>query len=198
MSGQKRDGWKIRRFYMEKFDMTKLDVAIKYVERIAEGLHPVNNLPVEQDDVLNNPNVIRCMYFVKEILEEVRRNDGVIGGKRDKKGEVMFPVETLDLFRYQEDKTITHVLKQIYAPVEELNVKRISAMKVNTWLKEEGYLEDEVSPGTGKSSKVPTEKGKMLGLYVIEKEYNGRSYQAVMYDKNAQEFLVEKMRELLL
>ncbi len=82
---------------MEKFDMTKLDVAIKYVERIAEGLHPVNNLPVEQDEVLNNPNVIRCMYFVKEILEEVRRNDGVICGKRDKKGEVLFPQETLDI-----------------------------------------------------------------------------------------------------
>jgi len=182
---------------MEKFDMTKLDVAIRYVERIAEGLHPVSNLPVEEETVLNNPNVIRCMYFVKEILEEVRRNDGVIGGKRDKRGEMMFPMETLDLFQYQEDKSITQVLKQIYAPVEELNVKRISAMKVNAWLKEEGYLEDEVSASTGKSSKVPTEKGKMLGLYVLEKEYNGRPYQAVLFDRKAQEFLVEKMRELL-
>ena len=183
---------------MEKFDLTKLDVAIKYVERIAEGLNPVNNLPVENDEVLNNPNVIRCMYFVKEILEEVRRNDGVIGGRKDKKGEIMFPIETLDLFQYQEDKTITHVLKQIYAPVEELNVKKISAMKINAWMKEGGYLEDEVGAGTGKNSKIPTEKGKLLGLYVIEKEYNGRSYQAVMYDKNAQEFLVEQLREMLI
>uniref|UniRef100_UPI004056D374 hypothetical protein n=1 Tax=Agathobacter sp. TaxID=2021311 RepID=UPI004056D374 len=57
---------------METIDLKKLDVAIKYIERIADGCNPVNNIPVGEDDVLNNPNVIRCMYFVKEVLEAVR------------------------------------------------------------------------------------------------------------------------------
>lgn len=50
---------------MEPVDLAKLETAIKYVERIAEGNNPVNNLPMEEDAVLNNPNVIRCMYFVR-------------------------------------------------------------------------------------------------------------------------------------
>ena len=63
---------------MEQIDMNKLDIAIKYIQRIAEGNNPVSNTPVEEDAVLNNPNVIRCMFFVKEVLEEVRRNEGLI------------------------------------------------------------------------------------------------------------------------
>ena len=45
---------------MKQFDQVKLDVAIKYVERIADGCNPVNNVPLENDDILNNPNIIRC------------------------------------------------------------------------------------------------------------------------------------------
>ena len=69
---------------MEKLDMSKLDVAIKYVQRMADGCDPVSNIPMEDDAVLNDLNVIRCMFFVKDVLEEVRRNEGVIGGKKAK------------------------------------------------------------------------------------------------------------------
>ena len=61
-----------------QIDMKKLEVAMKYIERIADGKNPVNNKPTEDDSVLNNPNVIRCMYFVKEVLTVVKENDGVV------------------------------------------------------------------------------------------------------------------------
>ncbi|CBK74998.1 hypothetical protein CIY_23470 [Butyrivibrio fibrisolvens 16/4] len=68
-----------------EIDINKLDTAILYLQRIADGKNPVNNMPAESDSVLNNPNVIRCMYFTKEILEEVKRNGGNIGKKFSKK-----------------------------------------------------------------------------------------------------------------
>ncbi len=69
---------------MKQFEQTKLEIAIKYMERIADGCNPVNNTPLEEDNVLNNPNVIRCMYFIKEVLEEVRNNNGIISGKTER------------------------------------------------------------------------------------------------------------------
>lgn len=181
---------------MEKVDLTKLNVAIRYVERIADGCNPVNNIPLEETDVLNNPNIIRCMYFIKEVLEEVRRNDGVISGRKTKAEAMPLPVEVLDEFEYQEDKSITHVLRQIFEPVADSNVKKVSAVKVNTLLVEDGYLADEENPGTGKVRKIPTEKGKELGIYMMEREFNGRAYEAIMYGKNAQEYVVERIRKL--
>ena len=54
---------------MESVDMKKLETAIVYLQRIADGNNPINNLPADEDSVLNNPNVIRCMFFVKEVLD---------------------------------------------------------------------------------------------------------------------------------
>lgn len=182
---------------MKQFDQTKLDVAIKYVERIADGCNPVNNAPVDDNDILNNPNIIRCMYFIKDVLEEVRRNGGGIGGKSRKELALPFPMEILDKFVYREDMSITHVLNQIYEPITNLDVKKVSVTKVTAALKEEGYLLDEPNPETGKTRKVPSERGKELGIYLMEREYNGRLYQSVTYNKNAQEYVVTLIRRLV-
>lgn len=182
---------------MKKFDLTKLDVAIKYVERIADGCNPVNNSPFGEDDILNNPNIIRCMYFIKDILEEVRNNGGMIVRSKEKTTLAPFPIEILDEFIYREDMSITHVLNQIYEPISDLNVKKISVAKVTAALKEEGYLLNESNPETGKTRKVPSAKGKELGIYMVEREYNGRIYQSVTYNQNAQEYVVKLVRRLV-
>ena len=181
---------------MKKVDLVKLATVIKYVERIADGCNPVNNLPLEENDVLNNPNIIRCMYFIKEILEEVRYNDGIVTGKREKEPALPFPTEILDKFIYREDMSITHVLNQIYEPVADKNVKKVSVTKVTTTLKEEGYLLYELNTESGKNRKIPSEKGKELGIYIVAREYNGRMYESVTYNQNAQEYVVELVKRL--
>ena len=64
---------------MGAVDTNKLETAILYLQRITEGKNPVNNMPAEDDSVINNPNVIRCMYFIKDVLEELKSNYGYIG-----------------------------------------------------------------------------------------------------------------------
>ena len=181
---------------MKQFDQAKLDVAIKYVKRMADGCNPVNNVPLEKEDVLNNPNIIRCMYFIKDVLEEVRNNGGIIGGKHGKEPALPFPIEILDRFAYVEDKSITHVLNQIYEPIADMNVKKVSVTKVTAALKDEGYLFDEPNTETGKTRKVPSIKGRELGIYTVEREYNGRMYESVIYNQNAQKYVVELIRRL--
>ena len=92
--------------------------------------------------------------------------------------------------------SITHVLNQIYEPIENMNVKKISVTKVTAALKEEGYLLEEPNSETGKVRKVPSKKGMELGIYVSEREYNGRIYQSVIYNQNAQEYVVTLIRKL--
>ena len=182
---------------MKQFEQSKLDVAIKYVERIADGCNPVNNVPLENNDILNNPNIIRCMYFIKDVLEEVQRNDGMIGGKVGKEPVLPFPIEILDSFIYVEDKSITHVLNQVYEPIANMNVKKVSVTKITAALKEEGYLLDEPNPETGKTRKVPSMRGRELGIYTVEREYNGRIYESVTYNQDAQKYVVELIRKLV-
>jgi len=182
---------------MEQIDMNKLDIAIKYIQRIAEGNNPVSNTPVEEDAVLNNPNVIRCMFFVKDVLEEVRRNEGVIGGKKAKTKKEPFPFDLLYKFEYQEDKSIAHLLTQIHALAEGMEIKKISPQTITTWLKNAGYLTVEYSVEVGKESTIPTEKGKLLGIYSEVRTYPSNTYLAVIYNRNAQEFLVNNLEKIV-
>lgn len=98
----------------------------------------MNNVPLENGDILNNPNIILCMYFIKDVLEEVQRNGGMVGGKVGKEPALPFPIEVLNSFTYVEDKSITHVLNQIYEPIADMNVKKVSVTKVTAALKQEG------------------------------------------------------------
>mgnify|MGYP005783303351 CR=1 FL=1 len=98
----------------------------------------------------------------KRRLEEVRRNGGVIGGKRTRAAKEPFPFEALKQFQYERDQSITHVLKQIHAPLEGREVKKISARMVTDWMKAAGYLTIAYSGEVGKETTMPTEKGRQL------------------------------------
>ena len=47
---------------MESIDMKKLETAIVYLQRIADGNNPINNLPAAEDSVLNKPNATLLPY----------------------------------------------------------------------------------------------------------------------------------------
>lgn len=184
---------------MASVDMRKLDTAITYIQRIAEGCNPVNNMVAREDSVLNNPNVIRCMFFVKEILEEVKRNGGVIcdAAKTSKKRKEAFPFEVLKDFQYKEDLSITHVLKQVHSLADNENVEKFNAQAVNQWLKKNGCLTVEYREEVNKEVTVPTEKGKKLGIYTEVRNISGRVYVAVIYGRKAQEFVVRNLENIM-
>ena len=179
-------------------DVKKLETAILYLQRIADGNNPVNNMPAEEDSVLNNPNVIRCMYFVKEVLEEVKRNDGFIGRKPKKSEKAEFPMESLESFLYQEDKPITRFVEQINSAIDENRFQKISYKPIQNWLKLNEFLEERVFENFGKSFNVPTEKGEQLGIrYEVRKSMRGVDYIATVYGKSAQEYIVKNLEKII-
>ena len=183
---------------MESVDMKKLETAIIYLQRISEGNNPINNLPVEEDSVINNPNVIRCMFFIKDVLEEVRKNNGYIGKKPAKRGKTDFPLEILEIFHYKGDKPISKFVEQINEPLDTDIYKKLGYTVIMKWLKYHGFLKEEYNEKRGKTIKVPTEKGRRLGIRTEEKMSSaGNEYLVVLYNRNAQEYLIQNMEAIL-
>ena len=131
---------------MELVDTKKLETAILYLQRITEGHNPVNNMPVEDDSVINNPNVVRCMFFVKEVLEELKRNDGYIGRRprtNKDKSKPDYPLDALLDFHYAGDKCITKLVDQLNGMVDMTVYKKITYYPIIAWLKQKGYLAEK-------------------------------------------------------
>ena len=183
---------------MESVDMKKLETAIVYLQRIAEGNNPINNTPADEDAVLNNPNVIRCMFFAKEVLEEVKRNNGYIGKKSKKSDKIDFPIEVLASFSYKEDKAISKFVEQINETVDENVYKKVNYKTITQWLKLNGFLQEEYSQEFCKNITVPTEKGCQIGIRSERRNSSrGVEYMLVIYGKQAQEYIVRNMEKII-
>ena len=71
---------------MAEFDSIKLEKAVEYVKRMAEGKNPVNNEMVEEDSVINNPNVVSCQfcgrYFIPKTRKVTKYCDSIVRNNR--------------------------------------------------------------------------------------------------------------------
>lgn len=188
---------------MGTYDSRRLDIAIQYIRRMAEGRNPVNNRPAPENEVLTNVNVNRCLKFVEEILTDVRSAGGTVGlvqkssAARKPSIAEIFPYEVLSGFKYEQDQQISYFLKQVTGLLPEDQSMTIQATMVTDWLRENGYLEKRMFEDTGKENSVPTEKGNELGLYAEKAGAFPNEYYRVYYNQNAQQFIVDNLRRIL-
>ena len=186
---------------MEVVDTKKLEIAIQYLQRITEGHNPVNNIPVDDDSAIKNPNVVRCMLFIKEVLEEVKRNDGYIGRRprtnRDSSKQE-YPLDALKEFRYSEDKSVSRLVDQFNGLTDLTVFQKLTYKPIIAWLKQNGYLRDEQDEGTSKKHTLVTEKGSEVGIKSeLRKDSKGQEFIYITYSRTAQEFIVSNMDKIL-
>ena len=182
---------------MEKIDMEKLNRALVFVERIADGKDPISDIPAKDDATMNNPDIIRCMFFVKEALAMLKRNKGVVGRTPAVKKKE-FPMESLSSFNYVEKKTITKLIEQLNSEINTEEYKKLSYKIVTDWLKENGYLEEREDSQLGKKVTLSTAKGQAVGItHAFQTSMSGASYYRVEYDREGQEFVVMNLPEMI-
>lgn len=93
-------------------EIEKITKAKMYIEKLANGENPINNQKVADNDVVNNIEVTRCLFYVANILGDIVRNKGKF--KLDMPVKVPFTVsqEQLDKFEFSETPiTISEICK---------------------------------------------------------------------------------------
>ena len=187
---------------MGSYDLMRLEVAVQYIRRMAEGRNPVTNRPAPDNDVLTNINVNRCLKFVEEILTDVHKAGGQVGALPRKSAPrpslaETFPYEILSEFHYEQDQQISYLLNQIGRPLPEDQKMPVAATVITNWMRENGYLEKRMMQDIGKENSVPTEKGMQLGLYSEKAGMGQNMYYRVYYNEKAQRFIVDNFRRIL-
>ena len=184
---------------MKNYDLNRLKTAIAYAERMADGKNPVSNTPAAEEDIINNPNVIRCMFFIRDVLQQVYDNGGVVGGRppREAKPERKpFPLEVLAKFSYRRDQGISNFVQQINEPLDQTVYAPLSRKVVSDWLEAQVYLIREPDEQGRRISRL-TEKGKESGIYLQDRTYNDRTYTAIIYGKAMQEYIISQIPGML-
>lgn len=181
--------------------MTELDTvkrAKMYMEKLAMGIDPLTDKPIPVGEVATAPRMRKCFQYVAGLLEQIADNGGIVG--EDRKGNIppIWTAEVLAKYVFPDvPLTMTEIVKQLNAVAGMSFYTKLSYRNVVQWLVTIGALEI-VERSDGKHTHVPTEQGITLGIQTQNRVgRNGRVYSNVVYNEEAQRFLLDNMETIL-
>ena len=83
-------------------ELEKIAYAKSFIDKLANGINPLNDTPIAEGDIANNVRISRCFFFVSDVLRQVVENGGI--EKPKKQGKIPFSLtaeQALD-FEYSE------------------------------------------------------------------------------------------------
>ncbi|MEE1138696.1 MAG: hypothetical protein U0M02_09490 [Acutalibacteraceae bacterium] len=177
-------------------DLETIARAKMYIDKLANGINPLDDTAIEENDVVNNVKISRCLFFVSDTLQKVIENGGITIQKI-KKAEFNITAEELEKFDYSDDPiSISEITKRINDITDTENSKKLSYISITSWLIEIGMLV-ETKNAEGKKKKHPTSEGAEVGIFVEEREGQNGPYHVVVYNKSAQKFIVDNFLTLI-
>lgn len=58
-------------------ELETLERARMYMEKLANGINPIDGVPAPDEDVINNVRLSRCFFYVADVLRQVIDNGGI-------------------------------------------------------------------------------------------------------------------------
>lgn len=173
-------------------DQNKLKVAIDWINKLANGMNPLDGSALPDSDIVNNVHISRCLFYVSHVLEDAGKKTS----SRQKQYELEFQLnpEIVSKVYIAERTGIAMFVKEINKVIPE-NMQPLAASKVTQWLVLVGYLVEQQS-SDGHKYKAPTELGTSIGMTSAWRDGSQGQYLAVSYDANAQHFILENLFKL--
>lgn len=180
--------------------MTEIEIIARaqmYLEKLANGINPLTNEEVAENDVVNNVRISRCLFYTSGILKQIVDNKGKFKVEMPDRAEFSITAEQLANFEYSERPiSITEATKRINALINSMYVKEIKSKEITEWLVKVGMLTNIIV--NNKARKRPTDAGQNLGI-ITEERVNqyGTIYEGVFYDLNAQHFIIDNIDAII-
>lgn len=180
-------------------ELEKIERAKMYMEKLANGINPIDDTVAPEGDIINQVHLSRCFFFVSDVLRQVIENGGIrpapVSPRPPKPPKCPFelPIDQRSRFAYSEEPiSISEIGKRLNALVDTEAMQKCSYSDILAWLITLGMMEWVALPD-GKRTRRPTEAGIKMGISVVERTSERGPYQAVIYDASAQRFIVENL-----
>lgn len=172
-------------------DKKKLKQAKEWIDKLANGIHPITSEPVKEDDVVNDVHVSRCLFYVSELLSQMG------SGKSSESNQKAFWMSATRASKINVSgpNGITQFTRTINESIPS-DMKPLATATVIKWLRKEGYLY-EMHIDEKHKTNLPTEKGEKMGITVtMQQNEDGLEYRRVMYDVDAQRFMLSHIESI--
>lgn len=176
-------------------ELEKMERAKMYIDKLANGINPIDDSMIPEGDVINQVHLSRCLFFVSGILRQVIEAD-VVSAKKTKKAKKLplnLPIEKRTSFDFSNQPIpISEIARRINALRDCETMQTVSYKGIMDWLSGIGLLDWAVTPD-GKRTKRPTPQGTEAGISVEDRESPKGPYQVVVYNLDAQHFILDNL-----
>ncbi|MBE6612215.1 MAG: hypothetical protein E7632_06965 [Ruminococcaceae bacterium] len=178
-------------------ELDKIAYAKKFLESLADGINPLDGEFVCDDELIAHPRIVGCFRYVSQILDRVIESGGIPAKKRVKPiNDFVMTDEIAESFQFSDEPvSISDIIRQ-FNEMRPEGMKRLTYRAVAEWLVSIDALEIVTTSG-GHTTKRPTEMGRTLGISTERRLGKGGEYTVVLYDRTAQQFIVDNLRGIL-
>ena len=184
---------------LEGLGMTELEMiqrAKMYMDKLAQGIDPISDQAVPNDSVLNQVRLARCFFYVSDVLGKVIANGGHVGNVSKSQSFAISPEQLAMVRLSQEPVTVSWIVDALAEAVSNPDMRKLSATVITNWLLNQGFLEKKTT-ADGKNNRVPTDNGFAIGLTAESRQGRDGEYTMVLYNINAQRFVLGHLMEML-
>ncbi len=178
-------------------ELEKLEYTKSFIDKLADGINPLDDTPIPNGDLLNNVRLTRCMFYVSDILRQVIENGGV--HRKVKSNKIPFSITEEQISKYDfEDKSISasEISKKLYTLAQNDNMVKLTYKDITLWLLNCGMLTEKIF-GDNKVKKCPTEQGEKIGIFMEHRVGMRGEYDVVLYNKEAQQFILDNIEAII-
>lgn len=182
-------------------EIEKMERAKMYLDKLANGIHPLTDCPVPENDTINNVRISRCLFYVSDILRQVIENGGTIGKtiRAKRADKVPFHISQEDAKRYSispKPIPVSEITRRINDLIDPDTMTKLKYTSITTFLMDSGFLAPaETKDGT--TTRMPTAQGQAIGISVEEREGTNGHYRVTVYNTAAQQFLLDNIEAII-
>ena len=186
-------------------ELEKIRTTKKYIDNLSKGISPIEGETIPENDIILNTKVSKSLAYVSVVLKRVIENGGIKAAKskpvkkirNSQKLPFAVTKEQLKNFPYSEKPiSVSEIARSINTLIDTNKMRSIAYTDITNWLISVGILY-EAEGSEGKIKRQPTDEGLKLGISTEQREKEGKAYIIVVYNKDAQEYIIESMDEIL-
>ena len=174
-------------------ELETLERAKMYLEKLANGINPIDGSVILDGDIVNHVRISRCFFYVSDVLRQVIENGGVTAQERDRKAPFSLTLGQREAFEFSAIPIpISEIAKRINALSPNENMATLPYSAIRDWLMSLGML-DYALDGNGKKAVRPTPQGESIGIGLEARNGPNGPYFVVVYNLAAQHFILDNV-----
>ena len=178
-------------------ELEKMQRAKMYIDKMANGINPIDDAPAADSDMINNVRLSRCLFYVSDVLRQVIDNNGVISKVKSSKKAFFLSADSINNFSFSETPIPVSEITKRLNDLADLEVcHKLKHSAITNWLISIGALEIR-ELADGRNTKRPTEQGKELGISSEKRTSMNGEYVVVVYSRDAQQFILDNIEAIV-